>query len=207
MKYRLLLPVIVLAASLSACVYDPYYHRPAPAHHHYYPYYYPYYYDYYYYPSVQVYFQFSTGFYFYFSNHRWIKTRVLPPHIHLYPRERVTIRLDGDKPYLKHHEHVKKYRPLPEYRKKPGVLQQVIPRVDKRVPVVPKKVEPSSPVPKRKPAPIQKPPVSPPVNKQRYKAPGYKNERDQNQKIYQEHQKKQKDYEQEWKKREKVYRR
>ena len=201
-KYRLLLPVIAMAASLSACVYDPYYHGPAPAHPHYYPYYYPYYYDYYYYPSAQVYFQFSTGFYFYFLNNRWIKTRVLPPHIHLYPRERVTIRLDTDKPYLKHRDHVKKYRPVPEYRPQPEVLQKVLPRVDKRVPA-PQKVEPKSPVLKRQPVPSQRPPVS----RDQYITPDSKNEREQNQKIYQQHQKKQKDYEEEWKKREKVYRR
>ena len=49
-----------LSVILTGCVYDPFYYGPPPHSH-----YSPYYYDYYFYPSVQVYFQFTTGYYFY----------------------------------------------------------------------------------------------------------------------------------------------
>ena len=106
---------------LSACVYDPYYHGPTPVRHTYYPYYYPFYYDYYFYPSVQVYFNFSTGFYYYFSGKRWIRAKVLPPHIRLDPRERVTTRVEGDKPYLKNKQHLRQFKPRPDYRRDPQI--------------------------------------------------------------------------------------
>lgn len=105
-----------LVMGLSACVYDPYYHGPGPVRHTYYPYFYPFYYDYYFYPSVQVYFNFSTGYYYYLSGKRWIRTRVLPPHIHLDSRERVTTRVEGDKPYLKNKQHLQQFKPRPNYR-------------------------------------------------------------------------------------------
>jgi hypothetical protein len=108
-----------LLLGLSACVYDPYYHGPGPARHTYYPYYYPFYYDYYFYPSVQVYFNFSTGYYYYLKGKRWIRTKVLPPHIHLDPRERVTTRVEGDKPYLKNEQHLRQYKTRPDYRPNP----------------------------------------------------------------------------------------
>ena len=57
---------------------------------------------------------------------------MLPPHIHLNPRNRVKIHVAGDKPYLKHKQHVQRYHPKPaasEYRKprppKPGDKLQV----------------------------------------------------------------------------------
>ena len=110
-----------LVMGLSACVYDPYYNGPGPGHHTYYPYFYPFYYDYYFYPSVQVYFNFSTGFYYYLSGKRWIHTKVLPPHIRLNPRERVTTRIEGDKPYLKNEQHLQQYKPRPKYRPDPQI--------------------------------------------------------------------------------------
>jgi hypothetical protein len=116
---------MMLVIGVSGCVYDPYYSGPPPAHR-YYPYYYPYYYDYYFYPSVRVYFQYSTGYYFYYSRDRWIRTKVLPPYIHLSPWERVKIRVDSNRPYLKYKEHVKKYPPKarpPEYRQQPPIAK------------------------------------------------------------------------------------
>lgn len=113
-----------LLTGLSACVYDPYYHGPGPARHTYYPYFYPFYYDYYFYPSVQVYFNFSTGFYYYLSGKRWIRTKALPPHIHLDPRERVKTRVEGEKPYLKNEQHLQQYKSRPNYRRDPQIHRQ-----------------------------------------------------------------------------------
>ena len=95
----------------AGCVYDPVYYGP-PA----YPDYYPHYYDYYYYPSVGVYFHFTTGHYYYHDHDRWIRTQVLPPHIHLDVHDRVKLRVESDKPYLKYQEHRRVYKPKPEYR-------------------------------------------------------------------------------------------
>lgn len=105
--------------SLSGCIYDPYY--PGPARHSYYPYYYPFYYDYYFYPSARVYFNFSTGYYYYPSGKRWKRSKFLPPHIRLDSRERVTTRIEGDKPYLKNKQHIQKFQPRRDYRPDPQI--------------------------------------------------------------------------------------
>lgn len=106
-----------LVAGLTGCVYDPYY--AGPGHHSYQPYYYPLYYDYYFYPSAQVYFNYSSGYYYYPSGKRWIRSNVLPPHIRLESRERVTTRVEGDKPYLKNQQHIQKFQPRRDYRPDP----------------------------------------------------------------------------------------
>ena len=108
---------LALVLGLSACVYDPYYS--GPVRHSYSPYYYPFYYDYYFYPSVQVYFNFSTGYYYYPSGKRWIRSKVLPPQIRLDSRERVTTRVEGDKPYLKNKQHIQSFQPRRDYRSDP----------------------------------------------------------------------------------------
>ena len=109
-----------ILAALSGCVYDPYYHGPThqPS---YFPYYYPFYYDYYFYPSAHVYFNFSTGFYYYPSGKSWKRSKVLPPHIHLDSRERVTTRIEGDKPYLKNKQHIQQFQPRRNYGPDPQI--------------------------------------------------------------------------------------
>lgn len=107
-----------LVVGLTGCViYDPYYS--GPDHHSYAPHFYPFYHDYYYYPSVQVYFSFSTGHYFYPHGQRWVRTKILPSHIFLDSRERVTTRVKGDKPYLKNRQHIQAYQPSRDYRPDP----------------------------------------------------------------------------------------
>ena len=96
---------------LAGCVYDPFYYGPPPHSH-----YSPYYYDYYFYPSVQVYFHFTTGYYFYRDGGVWIKTRVLPPRIKINAYNRIRIKAETDKPYLKFPEHNLKYKQNPKYR-------------------------------------------------------------------------------------------
>ena len=92
--------------ALNGCVYDPVYYGPPS-----YTEYHPDFYDYYYYPSVGVYFQFTTGYYYYRSRDIWVQTRQLPPNIYIDPRDRITIRIESDKPYLRHDEQVQGFRP------------------------------------------------------------------------------------------------
>lgn len=95
----------------TACVYDPVYYGPPP-----YPEFQPHYYDYYFYPSASVYFQFSTGNYYYRDRGIWVKSRALPPTIPIDARDRVRIRVENDRPNLKYNDHIRSYKPKPEYR-------------------------------------------------------------------------------------------
>ena len=107
-KIKTLLLAGITITLLSSCVYGPGYHHNVSV-------YYPY--GYYYYPSVRVYFQYSTGFYFYLSkNNVWIRTKVLPPYIRLSASERVHIDVRGTKPYIYHKQHTEQYRPRPDYK-------------------------------------------------------------------------------------------
>ena len=103
--------LVSLSVVLTGCVHDPAYYGP-PAHTHYYPHYY----DYYFYPSVQVYFHFTTGLYYYLDDGIWISSRILPPYIHITDKDRVRIRIESDKPYLKFPAHKRLYKPRPDYR-------------------------------------------------------------------------------------------
>ncbi len=100
-----------LSVILTGCVYDPFYYGPPPHSH-----YSPYYYDYYFYPSVQVYFQFTTGYYFYRDRGVWTRARVLPPRIIINARDRIRVKVESQKPYLKFPEHNLKYKPNPNHR-------------------------------------------------------------------------------------------
>ena len=100
---------IILLLSLYACTQPP----PYPPHAHYHAQ------DYYYYPSVRVYFRYSTGYYYYPSGSIWIRTRALPPKYRLDQRDRVVIRIEDKKPYARHYQHREKYRPHPDYRPDP----------------------------------------------------------------------------------------
>jgi hypothetical protein len=112
-KLRFILVSVLLTFLIGGCAYDPHYHEPhGHAHYHYDPY------DYHYYPGVRVYFHFSTGHYYYHHRNRWVRARVLPPHIYIHPHDRVRIKIKSKEPYLKHHEHRKIYAPKPrrEYK-------------------------------------------------------------------------------------------
>lgn len=95
----------------AGCAYEPVYYGP-PSHNHYYPHDY----DYSFYPSARVYFHFSTGYYFYRVNGRWVKSHVLPSHIHLSITDRVRIRVESDKPYSRYDEHLRLYEPRTRIR-------------------------------------------------------------------------------------------
>lgn len=113
LMFRLGLPPVILGLLilLHGCVTHPGYHGP-PRHYHYYPHHH----DYYYYPSARVYFQFTTGVYYYFDGTIWIKTRILPPHIHIDAGHRVMIRVESGPPYSNYKRHAELYKPRPGYR-------------------------------------------------------------------------------------------
>ena len=105
----------VLITVSASCAVDPQHHG-APAHMQ------PTYYEphgYYYYPSVQVYFHYSTGFYFYPRGTVWLRSRVLPSKLQLDARDRVHVELKSKKPYLYHQKQVKKYHPAKEHKPLP----------------------------------------------------------------------------------------
>ena len=111
-RYTVFLLLFSVSILLTGCVYDPLYYGPPP-----YTHYHPDYYDYYFYPYAGVYFQFTTGYYFYVVDGRWVKSRVLPPQIHLDLYDRVKIKVQDDKPYTKFDEHTRIYKkPRPEVR-------------------------------------------------------------------------------------------
>lgn len=104
-----------LSLLMSSCFYDPYYYGP-PSYYGsaiYHPY------DYFYYPSVRVYFQYSTGFYFYFLDGVWVRSKILPPRFRLNPSDRVPLRIPSDKPYLFNEQHIQKFNPRPDIRPSP----------------------------------------------------------------------------------------
>ena len=118
----------VVLLTLSGC-YDPYYVGGAVG------YQTPYYgnviayqepwYDYYYYPSVGVYFNYGSGDYYHHDRGHWRHARRLPRHIHVDQHDRVHLRMRGDKPYLKHSEHRRKYKGNGKYyREKSGKRSQ-----------------------------------------------------------------------------------
>jgi len=69
------------------------------------------YYDYWYYPDVQVYFDSRRGLYFYYSNNRWIETRVLPTYWRARLGSHVSIHSRYNRPYIEHGAHSRKYPP------------------------------------------------------------------------------------------------
>jgi len=79
---------------------------------------------YYYYPDTQVYFHFSTGFYYYPTGSTWVRTRFLPRHIHLNPDIRVQLHIKSNKPYAYHRQHHEKYRGRSRHAPAPKVHRQ-----------------------------------------------------------------------------------
>lgn len=101
-----LLPLSALLTGLTACMTVDERERPIPDRApHYEPR--PIYgdYDYYFYPNVAVYFQVSTGFYYYEDQGRWVRVRQLPPHIRLDARFRRHLIIRDAHPYQWYSEH------------------------------------------------------------------------------------------------------
>lgn len=109
-KLLALLPIPALLSGLTACTtvhehdYPPRervpYHEPSPVYSEY---------DYYFYPNVAVYFQISSGFYFYEEHGRWVRVRQLPPYIYLDSRYRRHLNIRDPYPYIRYTEHARQY--------------------------------------------------------------------------------------------------
>lgn len=72
--------------------------------------------DYFYYPSSRVYFNIASGNYYYPDGRYWRHVRKLPPRYHLDRRDRIRVRVKSDRPYIKHHDHIKHHQNHPTYR-------------------------------------------------------------------------------------------
>ncbi|MCP8687091.1 hypothetical protein [Marinobacterium sedimentorum] len=66
--------------------------------------------DFYYYPSLGIYFNISSGYYYYQDEHRWVRTRTLPRHYRLHPDHRVRMKAHRDQPYRDYQKHSQTYR-------------------------------------------------------------------------------------------------
>ncbi len=102
----------VLSSVIAGCATHyrdgpPYY---TSAYHHY-----PY--HYYYYPGTRVYFHVLSGHYYYRDGDHWQRVRKLPKAYQLDHRDRVPVWADTDKPYSRHRDHDRKYRPNPHYKR------------------------------------------------------------------------------------------
>lgn len=108
--------VAVAAVILTACVhvrdghYEPTPHYPPQA----------VYYDYWYYPAIGCYFDIRTNYYIYFEHDRWIRVRVLPPHLRPYLGRHEIIRSPHQRPYAEHQRHQDQYPPERYKKTKPG---------------------------------------------------------------------------------------
>ncbi|GGB96672.1 hypothetical protein GCM10011352_23500 [Marinobacterium zhoushanense] len=98
---------LLLALSLSACVYGPYDSHARVGVHGYYDSAYD---DFYFYPDVSVYFGINSGRYYYRPHGHWISTYTLPRTIVLKPERRVIIKkLPRRSPYDRYRDHRNRY--------------------------------------------------------------------------------------------------
>jgi len=110
MSARMLKVLTLFAATvLSACTYAPY-HTGAVVRDHDYGYNDSLHDDFYFYPSLGIYFNIHSGYYYYEHEHRWIRTRSLPRHYNLHPDHRVRLKAHRDKPYRDYQQHHQRYR-------------------------------------------------------------------------------------------------
>jgi len=96
----------LVGASLSGCVVANrpygYVHTPPG----------PVMYDYWYYPDVQVYYNYSSGMYFYLGTGGvWIETRTLPPTLRYRLGSHISIHSRYQRPYREYEEHRRAYPP------------------------------------------------------------------------------------------------
>ena len=66
---------------------------------------------YYYYPETHVYFDVGRSLYFYYHDGGWRTSVSLPAGMLISVGDRVTLDMDGDRPYVYHSEVVKRYPP------------------------------------------------------------------------------------------------
>ncbi len=89
-----MLLLLVLTLSLSACE-DDFVRSDRSVHH-------DNYYHYHYYPDIRVYYDTRRGFYFYYTNTGWTKSRYPPKRFHLRRHSYQKLRIRHANPYLRH---------------------------------------------------------------------------------------------------------
>ena len=94
---------VLIVIGLSGCAY----YGPAPG---------PAPYDYYYYPSASVYFNIHSGYYDYYSDGHWRRSKTLPPNIHLSPQDRHHVQTREPEPYHHDNEYRERFKPNPNFR-------------------------------------------------------------------------------------------
>ena len=77
-------------------------------------------YDYYYYPSVGVYFDIGTGYYYYRSGGGWVHTLTLPPTIRLDQRDRHRFESRDRDPYRNDQKNRERFKPIPRFQPNPN---------------------------------------------------------------------------------------
>ncbi|MBV1789620.1 hypothetical protein KQ940_16315 [Marinobacterium sp. D7] len=98
---------LLLALSLSACVYGPYDSHARVGVHGYYDSAYD---DFYFYPDVSVYLGVNSGRYYYRPHDRWVGVQTLPRTIILKPERRVIIKkLPRGRPFDHYRDHRDRY--------------------------------------------------------------------------------------------------
>jgi hypothetical protein len=101
--------LIIMSMALGGCATSvgtqAHYHRPAHV-----------WYDYYYYPTLDIYLEINSGYYWHQSHDKWIRVRQLPPQFKLHGHKPVYLHLDVDQPYRHHKEHRERYLPHPSGR-------------------------------------------------------------------------------------------
>lgn len=96
--------MVALSMLLTACGTTvgtrSYYHHPTHV-----------WYDYYYYPTLDIYLEIDSGYYWHRSHDHWVRVKHLPPRFNTHGHKREFLRLDIDQPYRQHKEHYKHYHP------------------------------------------------------------------------------------------------
>lgn len=67
------------------------------------------YHQYWYYPSSRIYYDVTKHVYYLPSANRWVRVKRLPSRYRIDPKERVSLRESGNRPYVRHHEHARRY--------------------------------------------------------------------------------------------------
>lgn len=122
--------LLVAVTGLAGCYGPVYYHEAPPPHAPAYGYrWHPN--DYFFYPSVGVYFNVHSGYYYYREGPDWRRSRTLPRQIIILPRERVHIRVPDKNPWQRFREHEDRYRPRTQPPRLPDQERHMRDRVER----------------------------------------------------------------------------
>jgi hypothetical protein len=101
------LAILALVVGVASCAVEGPVPPPPPG---------PYLYDYFFYPSVGVYFNIRSGYYYFRSDGRWVRSNSLPPRIRLDHRDRHRIETREPEPYRRNPQYQQRFKPIPHYQ-------------------------------------------------------------------------------------------